>query len=91
MLFGVCDLCNETRILKHVYDYWDVHVLDLCKFGCNDARSEKKVKFTTKKFKVIVNLETLFIFNYQVKRNEFHGEYGKEKRYENRCAAPKVD
>jgi len=36
---GKCDLCDERKYIAEGRDSFDVHVLNLCAYGCNDIRS----------------------------------------------------
>lgn len=36
---GECDLCSKARYLTEGKDRFDVHVMDVCAYGCNDMRS----------------------------------------------------
>ena len=64
MRIGICDACDEKRIIKPVFDYFDVHILNLCKYGCDDPRSKKEIKIRSRKYKL-----TKQIHVYKIKRN----------------------
>lgn len=39
MKIGECDMCDRTRVVEEVEDFFEVHVLDICYYGCGDERS----------------------------------------------------
>lgn len=39
MRIGICDYCDQRRYIREGKDLFDVHVVDLCAYGCKDERS----------------------------------------------------
>ncbi|HDR4948551.1 TPA: hypothetical protein QCR51_005142 [Bacillus cereus] len=38
---GTCDLCNkDNRYVEHGIDFFGVHVLDYCAYGCFNKKSK---------------------------------------------------